>query len=165
MNSLTFETRKRLEQGDLGEEVEPGFFMADLGRSQDGPGPSITTETVSKNKPKTRAEREQLADRMAAQLMDYYMEPGTLNNATILNPIRDGIPQCSRHRFVQGDSNQIGCIYGCGAKERDHAGNLPVARDGSLGDAWEWVRALVRHAVLTQDKRLGYGASGVDLKR
>ena len=163
MPELSFEVKKRLLAGDFGEEVEPGFFMGDLGSTPATPGPVTTAPTMKGIKPKTRQERERFADGMAAQLMDYYMDPKTLNNPNILNPIRDGIPQCSRHPFVAGSANNIGCIHGCGNKERDGAGNLPVARDGTLGDAWEWVRALVRKAVTTQDKRLGFSAGGVDL--
>jgi hypothetical protein len=40
---------------------------------------------------------------------------------------------------------------------------LPVARDGTVADVWQWVQALVRMAITTQDKRLGYTAGGVDL--
>ena len=138
--------------------------MADLGREVAESGPAMEVEKVSTLVPKTRTERNRYASGMAAQLMDYYMEPATLNDPNILNPIRDGIPQCMKHRFVSGSPVEIGCIYGCGSKERDGAGNLPVARDGTLGDAWEWVQALVQFAVSTQDKRLGYSAGGVNLQ-
>jgi len=160
---LSFEVQRRLEAGDFGDEVEEGFFMADIGREAGSPGPTMEVEKVSNLTPKTRAQREQYASGMAAQLMDYYMEPNTLNDPNILNPIRDGIPQCKMHKFVSGSQTEIGCIHGCGGQERDGAGNLPVARDGTVGDAWEWVQALVRKAVLTQDKRLGYSAGGVNL--
>jgi hypothetical protein len=156
MDRMLFETRRHLLNDDLGDEIEPGFFMKDLGRVEDSsPGPAVQAEKISRPA-KQRAEREKIAEQMAAQLMDYYMAPATLNDPHILNPIRDGIPQCTKHRFVAGSSKEIGCIYGCGPSERDSAGNLPVARDGTLGDAWNWVRALVVHAVLTQDKRLKF---------
>lgn len=158
MPNLSFEVRKKLEAGDFGDEVEPGFFMSDLGSKAATPGPVMQAPGVAGIKPKTRQERERYADGMAAQLMDYYMKPETLNSFTVLNPIRDGIPQCKAHPFEAGSATNIGCIHGCGNKERDGAGNLPVARDGTLGDAWEWVRALVRKAVITQDKRLGLSA-------
>ena len=162
MGQLSFEVQRRLESEDYGDEVEEGFFMADLARVAPEPGPAVTAPKQG-IKPKTRAEREEYASGMAAQLMDYYMEPTTLNDPNILNPIRDGIPQCKMHKFVSGSQTEIGCIHGCGAKQRDFAGNLPVAREGTVGDAWEWVQALVRKAVLTQDKRLGYSAGGFNL--
>lgn len=165
MGAMNFEVRKRLEAGDYGEEVGEGFFMADLGKVAPTPGPTMKAPGMGGIKPKTRAQRIQYADGMAAQLMDYYMEPATLNDNSIINPIRDGIPQCRAHPFVTGDATRFGCIHGCGNRERDAGGNLPVAREGTLGDAWEWVRALIQHAVLTQDKRLGYSAGGPDLTR
>ncbi len=168
MGQLNFEVRKRLEAGDYGDEVGDGFFMADLGRIPEGDGlidPAFQAPKMDAIKPKTRTERNRYADGMAAQLMDYYMKPATLNALDILNPIRDGIPQCKAHPFVSGDPTRFGCIYACGNRERDDGGNLPVARDGTLGDAWEWVRALIQHAVITQDKRLGYSSGGPDLTR
>jgi hypothetical protein len=154
--SLQFEVRKRLETGDLGEDYGDGFRMVELGgEPKEDRGSPLLAPPVSKIKPKTRAERIKYAEGMAAQLMDWYMLPEVMNDNTILNPIRDGIPQCTAHPFVSGSATQIGCIWGCGAKERDGAGNLPVAKDNTLGDTWHWVKALVAMAVLTQDKRLG----------
>ena len=46
--------------------------------------------------PLTRSERERVPERMAAELMDYFM--GTINDMTTLNPVRDGIPQCFNHQ-------------------------------------------------------------------
>lgn len=157
MGSMSFEVQKRLETGDFGEEVEDGFFMTDLGRAEDDGFPIAPLEVApaSALKPKTRAERLKVAEGMAAELMDYYMRPDILNSITTLNPIRDGIPQCTKHPFVSGDSKKIGCIHGCGSKERDSAGNLPVAKDNTLGDTWEWVRALVQMAITVQEKRMG----------
>lgn len=157
MPKISFEARKKLEAGDYGEEVEPGFFMSDLGRDSSAPGQAIRTETVSTIKPKTRAERIKHADGMAAQLMDQYMKPEALNDPNVLNPLRDGIPQCSQHPFVAGDSTKIGCIHGCGNRERiGSAGQLPVSRDHTLEDVWEWIRALVRLAVEQADHRAGF---------
>lgn len=164
MGSISFEVQKRLETGDFGEEVEDGFFMADIGTPNEDPGPVIEVAPVSSIIPKTRAERLKFAGGMAAELMDYYMRPDVLNDIHILNPIRDGIPQCSKHPFVSGDAKKFGCIHGCGNRERDAGGNLPVARDGTLGDSWEWVRALVQLAVTRKDKRAGW-ATTPDLTR
>jgi len=154
---LQFEVQQKLESGDLGEDLGGGFRMTDIGGgiSEEEVSP-LLAPTVPKNKPKTRAERTAYAEGMAAQLMDWYMEPDTLNDMGILNPIRDGIPQCSVHPFESGSRTKIGCIHGCGNKERDHAGNLPVAKDNTVGDTWNWVKALVGKAVSTQDKRLGF---------
>jgi hypothetical protein len=155
--AMQFEVQKRLARDDFGDEIEEGFFMADLGRIDPvDTGPPVEVEPLPGRTPLSRAKREAIPERMAAQLMDYYMQPDVLNDATILNPLRDGIPQCTKHPFVSGDSKRIGCIDGCGPNERDAAGNLPVARDGTLEDVWQWVRALIIKAVLTQDKRLGY---------
>ena len=156
---LKFEVRKKLESGDLGEDLGGGFRMTEIGGQVEQAGPSFTAPAVPTFKPKTREERVRYAGSMAAQLMDWYMEPATLNDNTILNPIRDGIPQCTAHPFVSGSETQIGCIDGCGNRERDGAGNLPVAKDNTLGDTWSWVKALVTKAVLTQDKRLGYAVT------
>ena len=165
--SMQFRSRKKLAEGDLGEQVDDGFYMADLGRIEPEVEPVEKEAPVSVEKLGRRVlsvkARTEIAERMAAQLMDYYMSPEVLNNNNILNPIRDGIPQCLKHRFVAGDSNKIGCIYGCGHRERDMGGNLPVAKDGTLGDAWTWVRALVVHAALAGDERLGVAAKGVNL--
>jgi len=158
MPSLSFAARKKLLAGDFGEELAPGFHMTDLGSSSsEESGPAIRTETVSKIKPKNRKERGELADSMAARLMDQYMLPSALNDNNVLNPIRDGIPSCSQHRFVSGDSTQIGCIHGCGNRERQGSdGVLPVSRDHTVGDVWQWVQALVRKAVESGDHRAGF---------
>ena len=143
--------------GDLGEEIEPGFHMADIGRAPgESDAPPLRTETINSIKPMTRQERQRHADGMAARLMDQYMTPESMNDPQVLNPIRDGIPQCSAHPFVAGDSTKIGCIHGCGNRERlGSAGELPVARDGTVADVWEWVQALVRLAVERGDHRAG----------
>ena len=156
---LQFEVMQNLESGNLGEDLGDGFKMIDIGGNPPEEGPSIAAPPAPSRTPKTRAERVKVAEGMAAQLMDYYMTPEVLNDNMILNPIRDGIPQCKAHPFVSGSAKQIGCVHGCGNHERDHAGNLPVARDNTLGDTWTWVKALVSKAVLTQDKRLGYALS------
>jgi hypothetical protein len=152
---LEFEVRQKLETGDIGEG-EGGFHMIDIGGGPVDADPSPVSASHKAPKPMTRQERTKLAEGMAARLMDYYMQPEILNDMFMLNPIRDGIPQCTKHPFVSGSSTQFGCIYGCGANERDSAGNLPVAKDNTLGDTWNWVRALVIHAVTTQDKRVGH---------
>lgn len=155
--SLAFEVQRRLEQEDLGERQDDGTYVVDL--TPDRRIDTYKPHEVAPNKkrvPKTRAEREKVAEQMAAQLMDYFMHPAQLNDMSTLNPIRDGIPQCSKHPFVKGDGADIGCIHSCGKHLKDMAGAQPVARDGDLGDAWRWVRALVVEAVTTQDKRLGF---------
>ena len=153
---LQFEVRQKLESGDLGEDLGDGFRMTEIGGHIEDDEPHLLAPSAPKTKPKTRAERIQYAEGMAAQLMDWYMEPNTMNDNSILNPIRDGIPQCATHPFESGSRTKIGCIHGCGNRERDLAGNLPVAKDNTLGDTWNWVKALVAKAVITQDKRLGH---------
>lgn len=156
--SLQFAVKKRLQSEDYGEQVDDGFFMADLGRHGGAPqGPSITTEGLNKTRPKTRAERIKLADGMAARLMDEYMKPSALNDPNVLNPIRDGIPQCSRHPFESGHKTKIGCIHGCGNRERQgSAGVLPVSKEHTVSDVWHWIQALVRKAVEESDHRAGF---------
>lgn len=154
---LSFEVARRLEAGDYGDEHEPGFFMADLGRENAEAGPSITTEKLDGRKPLNRQERIRLADSYAARLMDQYMAPAALNDPNVLNPIRDGIPQCSAHPFESGSATKIGCIHGCGNREREgSAGVLPVSKDHTLSDVWQWVQALVRLAVMRSDHRAGF---------
>lgn len=153
---FTSEAHKRLLEGDVGQEIAPGFYMQDLGRqAAEDEGPALVTDTLPSIKPKTRSERRKVAKDMAAQLMDHYMDPVWLNDDSILNPIRDGIPQCRAHPFTKGSRTQIGCIYGCGARERDN-GALPVARDYTVADVWQWVSALIEHAVNTMDARTGF---------
>lgn len=157
MSNLKFEVQRRLEQGDLGEKQDDGTFVADLtpDRTLDTAKPhEVPAERT--RKPKTRAERERLAEQMAAQLMDWFMDPVQLNDSKTLNPVRDGVPQCPAHPFVSGDSTKYGCIHSCGKHLKDAGGMQPVARDGNLGDIWRWVRALVVEAVVSQDKRLGF---------
>lgn len=158
MPSLSFEARKRLLAGDLGDEIGPGFHMADLGRAEGSSSAApVTAEPVHRTKPKTRSERIRLADSLANRLMEQYTTPQALNDANVLNPVRDGIPQCSQHPFVRGDSSKIGCVHGCGNRERQgSAGVLPVAKDYTLEDVWDWVRALVRLAVERGDHRAGF---------
>ena len=154
---LSFEARKRLEAGDYGEQVEPGFFMADLGRADAAPGPVVQADPVQRTKPKTRQERIALADSLADRLMQEYMKPEAMNDPNVLNPIRDGIPQCSKHPFVSGDSTKFGCIHGCGNREREgSAGVLPVSKEHTVGDVWVWVTHLVRLAVERGDHRAGF---------
>jgi hypothetical protein len=153
--SFNSEVRKRLLAEEYGEQVAPGFYMQDIGRDIGQPGPTLTTDPLKVTPPKTRAERRRVAEEMAAKLMDWYMSPDVLNDTAILNPIRDGIPQCSAHKFVKGSSVHIGCIHGCGARERDN-GSLPVAREGTVADVWQWVKALIELAVTQQDQRTGF---------
>ena len=156
MPSMSFEVQKRLQEGDFGEDLGGGFHMADLGRETPTPGPSITAAPVSRTAPKTRAERQELARSYADRLMQQYMKPEALNDHNVLNPIRDGIPQCSLHPFVADDDGMVGCIHGCGNRERQgSAGVLPVAREGTVADVWRWVNALVELAISRHDKRAG----------
>ncbi len=157
MGKLSFGVQKRLQSGDFGEDLGGGFHMADLGREDSTPGPpAIQAEATKKRRPLTRAARQKLAGQMTDRLMQQYMMPSAMNDANVLNPIRDGIPQCSAHPFAADDARKIGCIYGCGNKERQGSeGVLPVAREGTVSDVWAWVQALVFFAIETQDKRTG----------
>ena len=155
---LSFAARKSLMNEDYGDELDEGFFMKDLGRADAAPGPSaVVADTIHKTPPKTRAERIKLADSMADRLMQEYMKPEALNDRNVLNPIRDGIPQCSQHPFESGNLDKYGCIHGCGNREREgSAGVLPVSRDHTVGDVYLWVTHLVRLAVERADHRAGF---------
>lgn len=121
------------EIAEHGSEIDDGMFM--LSRSS-GPVKAEETEQaepVEKRRGKTRAQMEETVGKMAAQLMDHYIV--NLNNPTLINPIRDGIPQCVSHPFVSGV--KPGCAYGC------TTGVLPRAMDHTLGDVFEWVKELL----------------------
>lgn len=100
--------------------------------------------------PKTRGQRDQVAGAMAAQLMDMFAKQ--LNNLNELNPIRDGIPQCRNHPFKP--PRQVGCIHSCAKRDPNLA--LPVVKDYTLGDVFEWVKAIVAEAVSTADAKKGW---------
>ncbi len=146
-------------EGDIGTQIADGFWMQDLGRqeSEGDEAPLIIPGHVPL-KPMGRAGRRKVAGTMAARLMDHYMLPENLNDSATLNPIRDGIPQCRAHPFTKGSRTEIGCIHGCGNKQRDYQGELPVARDYTVADVWQWAKALVEMAVDRQDIRAGYAA-------
>lgn len=103
-----------------------------------------------KRTPLTRAQRERVPEQMAAQLMEYFIE--TLNDLTMLNPIRDGIPQCRNHPF--NPPHTVGCIHSCA--KRDPELSLDVVRDYTLGDVFEWVKALVRKGVSDAERNHGW---------
>lgn len=102
--------------------------------------------------PMTRTQREDVPGRMAAQLMDMFIE--TLNDLNTLNPVRDGIPQCRNHPFLP--PRQVGCIHSCA--KRDPNKVLPTVKDYTLGDVFEWVKAIVTHGVANADKKKGWYA-------
>lgn len=159
MGSMSFEVQKRLKEGDFGEDLGGGFHMADLGRDNPEAGPSLMAPPQTTRAPKTRAEQEALGTEFADRLMQQYMAPEALNDMNVLNPIRDGIPQCSVHPFDADDPTKIGCIHGCGNRERQgSSGVLPVAREGTVRDVWIWVQALITLAVSRHDKRTGITA-------
>ena len=102
--------------------------------------------------PLTREARERVPGQMAANLMDYYLE--TIADDTQLNPIRDGIPQCRNHPFKAGSMYDVGCIHSCAKRDPNLA--LPVVKDYTLGDVYEWVKALVFYSVQKQEIKMGY---------
>ena len=153
------QANQRLLDGDIGTQIGENFWMQDLGR-QDALGDEtpIVVEGHEPLHPMGRSGRRRIAGTMAAKVMDHYMQPHVLNDSRELNPIRDGIPQCRKHPFMKGSATAIGCIHGCGNKERDYQGELPVARDYTVADVWAWVKALVEMAVADGDRRAGYMA-------
>jgi len=148
--SLAFAARKALEEGDLGVATEDSnVFMKDLGvlRSPTSQVVSVEKENLT---PKNRTERERVPGQMAAELMDYFVS--TLNDTNMMNPIRDGIPQCRNHPF--DPPRKVGCIHSCAKKLPDLT--LPVVREYSLGDVFEWVKALVGEAVRDGETQRGW---------
>ena len=137
------DAERALREGDLGDEVAPGAFIKDLGKKTITPdrskGEVEESAPVSNLQRKTLREREKLVGQVAAQVMDYYME--NLNNNEILNPIRDGIPQCTAHPFPPG------CTQQC------KTGVLERVRDYSLGDVFQWVQDLARRNYYTLLRR------------
>lgn len=121
-----------LKQGDFGEEVGTGLHIKDLGRVVNLPKKeeTETADPIDRRTPKTTAEREEMVGAMAARVMDHYI--ANLNNEEEFNPIRDGIPHCVKHTFPPG------CVYGC------QEGVYTRIRDNTLGDTFEWIKALAR---------------------
>ena len=152
------QANQRLLDGDIGTQIAPGFWMQDLGRQEaEGDPTPLVVEGHEPLHPMGRAGRRRVAGKLAARMMDHYMDPAVLNDSSELNPIRDGIPQCLAHPFKKGSATLIGCIYGHGTHERVD-GQLPVARDYTVADVWAWVKALIEHAVEDGDRRAGYTA-------
>lgn len=132
-SKFRFDSHEKLTASQLGESWGDGFFVQELGKKT----PTALTEEereqakpVSVNRQKTVAEREDMPRDMANRLMMYYTD--NLNNPSIINPIRDGVPQCARHRFPPG------CYHGC------QSGVLPRHYGPSLAEVFEWVQGLIR---------------------
>ena len=130
---FNFDPHQKFDLRNLGQELAPGFFAKPVVLPTPKETLQVTTGT-EKPKPKTLQEREELVHVLAARLMDYYIEE--LNNTFILNPIRDGVPQCKTHPFVSG--KQYGCYYSCTGEAV-----LPPSRDHTLGDVFEWVTRMM----------------------
>jgi hypothetical protein len=129
--TFEYDPHQKFNMKQLGEELAPGFFAKQVVL----PTPRQSVQVpVEKIKPKTLAEREEIVQNLAARLMDWYI--AELNNPRILNPIRDGVPQCRNHPFVSGKS--YGCFYSCGGEAV-----LPPSRDHTLGDVFEWVTRMM----------------------
>lgn len=129
----------------------------DLHFGRKGPQHEINRETElpeegsTARTPLTRAQRERVPDQMAAELMDFFIN--TINDMSMLNPVRDGIPQCVNHPFNPA-LGKVGCIHSCA--KRDENLSLDVVRDYTLGDVWNWVRALVRKGVGDAERNHGW---------
>lgn len=143
---LRRDPHETIKAKDLGEEIEPGFYIKMLPPKSPPREEPVEAEVVDPVEPinkKPLYQREELVGLLAARLMDYYIE--NLQNLLILNPIRDGIPQCAKHPFKTG--KQVGCIYSC--KENV----LPVARDYTLYDVFLWVKELLAYVYKDTLKR------------
>lgn len=128
-----FDPHEKVTASDLGESWGDGFFVKKLAPKVE-PTPPVEereiADPVEVLRPKTVAERQDMPRVLAARLMDYYIEE--LNNDLIMNPIRDGLPQCYMHRFPPG------CYHGCST------GILPRKVGASLGEVFTWVQGLIR---------------------
>ena len=147
---------KALKEGDFGDDMGDGVHFKTLTPITTVPKRNEIerADPIPKIKPRTRAERDLIPRELALTAIKYYAE--NLNNPNILNPIRDGIPQCVRHPFnpAVGD---IGCLEGC------TTGVLPVAKNGTLGDVMTWLRGMIAHNFRRWEKQnpqfKGYVAS------
>jgi hypothetical protein len=157
MSELSFKARNLLESG----AVTPDTFresggLIDLGRHSEAPTEQEieqASETVRVSQGLTRAQRERLPEKLAAQLMDHYMDPDVLNNQNDFNPIRDGIPQCVHHPFDPANG-KVGCIHSCGAKDPNVV--LPVERDYTVLDVFHWVTGVVSLGITAAERAKGW---------
>ncbi len=128
-----FDPHEKVTASDLGESWGDGFFVKKL-PPKITPTPPVeereVADPIEQFRPKTAAERDEMPLDLANGLMDYYVKE--LNNTTIVNPIRDGIPACYLHRFPPG------CYHGCAT------GVLPRAMGPSLAEVFTWVQGLIR---------------------
>lgn len=154
MSVFTLDPHEKIKASDLGEQWAPGFYVGEVytktpapTRAELKPEEIETAEPLSKLNPKTHAQREMMPEELAARLIKYYID--NMNNMLIMNPIRDGIPQCREHPFVSG--KKYGCWYSCPSDRV-----LPVAKDQSLGDAWGWVKGLIVHNYKSVKRRAGW---------
>lgn len=143
--SFEFRAQKALKDGWDGEGV------LDLGRIvPEETGPPVEAEQVGVPG-LARVERERIPAKMAAELMDFFVE--TLNDMTMMNPIRDGIPECRNHPF-DPKRGLPGCTASCAKFHPELA--MPVRKDHTLGDAYEWVKHIVNSAVKSGELLKGY---------
>lgn len=134
VSKFRIDPHEKVSASDLGDQWGDGFFVRDLGRldpeQEEEKTEPVKADPVKVRRPKTVSEREEMPREMADRLMRYYVTE--LNNPGIVNPIRDGIPECRRHRFPPG------CFHGC------QTGVLPRVYGASLGQVHEWVKGLIR---------------------
>lgn len=148
---LRFRVEEALKKEDFGEDLGGGFHIQDIGRSTPEPGKAEVAPTQEKRKPKTRAERERIPEQMAVQLMDHFME--TLNDQMTMNPIRDGVPQCTDHPFNR-NKGLYGCIHACVKQNPEKF--KPVVKDATLWEVFLWVKSLINASVRKQELKMGY---------
>jgi len=152
MSKLLFKAQQMLSSGAVTPDTfEDSGGILDLGTALPGPETQETEQAdlLDPRKPLTREQRERLPGELAAKVMDHYIDH--LNDDTMVNPIRDGIPQCRNHPYHP--PLQIGCIHGCASRDENVV--LPVVRDYTLGDVFNWAKALVAKAV--QDGEVAKG--------
>ncbi len=118
----------RDEQGNIARlrRFDPNVFaeMREARKEQ-----AAEAEPVLVNRPMATSDRDKLVDIMAMRLFRYYDDLAE-SDPGMLNPIRDGIPRCKKHRKAPW------CIYEC------REGVLP-RHYGSRSEVFEWMRAYV----------------------
>ncbi len=156
MSELTFKARNLLESGDVTPDTfDESGGLIDLGRSYTPPTKDETKESepVSVSRGLSRQARERLPEKMAAQLMDYYIGPEALNNQHDVNPIRDGLPTCAKHPFDRA-RGMYGCIHSCGANDPNVV--RPVEKDITIFDVFKWVTAVISKSVTDTELQKGW---------
>lgn len=100
--------------------------------------PAVEAPPVSVSRPLSLKQREALIGILADRFFRWY--ESKLDDPTLLNPLRDGIPVCPRHRK--------GCVHDCKDAQRKYV---------SQGEAYLWLKAFVADKAEIINKRNNWG--------